>query len=183
VPLEGKIFPDTFYLNPRMTASEVVKMMTDDYDTRTAGLDVSDDALVLASIVEREAANDTDRGIIAGIYTNRIKTGMKLQSDPTVEYGRDTNNIADISIAEKMAYSFWKSAKTVEFTSVVSVFNTYQISGLPSKAICNPGLKSIEAALNPTPSGYYFFLYGTDGKIHPSKTRVEHEVAVNKYMN
>lgn len=183
LPQEGKIFPDTFYMNPRMTAGEAVKMMTDDYDERTAGLDVSNDALVLASIVEREAADDTDRGIIAGIYSNRIKAGMKLQSDPTVEYGRDTNNIADLSTTEKMAYSFWKSAKTVEFTSVVSPFNTYQIDGLPPKPICNPGLKSIEAALNPTPSNYFFFLYGTDGKIHPSKTRAEHEAAVSKYMN
>lgn len=180
---EGQLFPDTYYMEPRMDASAVVKMMSDDFVTRISGLNISDDILTLASIVEKEAANDTDRGVIAGIYTNRIKAGMKLQSDPTVSYGRDDLNIAGLSSTDQMAYVFWKAAKTVEFTSVKSAYNTYQISGLPPGPICNPGLKSIEAAQNPAVNDYYYFLYGSDGKIHPSKTVAEHQAAINKYMD
>lgn len=179
---EGKLFPDTYYFDPIMTAPEIIKKMTDDYDKRTADLTVTSEKLVLASIVEKEAASDDDRGLIAGIYQNRIDAGMKLQSDPTVAYGRDSNEIATMTAAEIENYTFWKAAKTAEFTSVVSDFNTYLISGLPPKPICDPGLASIKAALNPTKSNYYFFLYGSDGKIHPAETRAQHLANVAKYL-
>lgn len=179
---EGKLFPDTYFFNPRMTADEIIKMMLDNYNKRISGLSVTDNDLILASIVEREAANDADRGLIAGIYSNRLKANMKLQSDPTVEYGRDSNEIAKISISDQKSYVFWKSAKTVEYTSVKSPYNTYQINALPLGPICNPGLKSIEAAKNPTPSKYYYFLYGRDGKIYPSSTSTEHEALAAKYL-
>lgn len=179
---EGQLFPDTYFFNPVMTADEVITMMTADYDDRVAGLGVTDDMLTLASIVEREAANDTDRALIAGIYSNRIKVGMKLQSDPTVEYGRDTNNIKNMTAADQRDYSFWKSAKTVEFTSVISPYNMYLHTGLPPTPICNPGLKSIEAALSPQANTYYYFLYGKDGEIHPSHNQAEHEAAIARYM-
>lgn len=179
---EGKLFPDTYLFNPKMIGEEVVKMMSDDFETRTKDLDLSDDQLVLASIVEREAASDGDRGLIAGIYNNRMKIGMKLQSDPTVEFGRDTNAIANLSLEEKKNYSYWKSAKTAEYTSVKSIHNTYLINGLPAGPICNPGLKSIEAAVNPSSSKYYYFFYGRDGIIYPSATRAEHEALAAKYL-
>ena len=179
---EGRLFPDTYFFDPRMTADEVMAKMLEDYTTRTAGLNVSDKDLILASIVEKEAANDTDRGIIAGIYQNRINVKMKLQSDPTVSYGRDSNNIAGMVQTAILDYTFWKPAKTVEFTSVKSDFNTYQITGLPPAPICNPGLASIKAALSPTPSNYYYFLYGSDGKLHPARTQAEHSANVAKYL-
>jgi UPF0755 protein len=180
---EGKLFPDTYYLDPKMDATTVAKMMTDNFNLRIAGMNVSEANLTLASIVEKEAANDTDRGVIAGIYQNRIDAGMKLQSDPTVSYGRDSINITGLSVAEILDYAFWSAAKTSEFTSVKSDFNTYQIKGLPNTPICNPGIASIRAAQNPTPSDYYYFLYGTDGIIHPSRTLAEHQAAVAKYMD
>lgn len=179
---EGQLFPDTYFLNPRMTATEIITMMLDDYTKRISALKVTANDLILASIVEREAANDADRGLIAGIYANRLKAGMKLQSDPTVEYGRDSNEIVKLSISDQINYTFWKSAKTVEYTSVKSPYNTYQVSALPSGAICNPGLKSIEAAIDPTPSKYYYFLYGKDGKIYPSTNSAEHEALAAKYL-
>lgn len=179
---EGKLFPDTYFFNPRMSAAEVVKMMTDDYQKRTSALNVSDHDLVLASIVEREAANDADRAMIAGIYSNRLQKGMNLESDPTVEYGRDTLNIASHSSSAVLDYTFWKSAKTVEYTSVKSPFNTYQINGLPPAPICDPGLASIKAALSPEASSYYYFLYGKDGKLYPSKTLLEHQTLAAKYL-
>lgn len=179
---EGRLFPDTYFFKPNMAALDVIKIMTDDYLWRTENLAVSDSDLIIASIVEREAANDIDRAIIAGIYKNRVKVGMKLQSDPTVEYGRDTNNLAKLSFDEQKEYSFWKAARTAEFTSVVSPYNTYQVRGLPAGPLCSPGIASIEATLSPTPSDYYYFLYGTDKKIHPAKNQTEHEANIQKYM-
>lgn len=179
---EGRLFPDTYYFKPKMTAVEIVKMMTDDYLWRTENLAISDSDLIIASIVEREAASDADRALIAGIYKNRVKAGMKLQSDPTVEYGRDTNNLAKLSIAKQKEYSFWQPARTAEFTSVVSPYNTYQVSGLPAGPLCDPGIASLEATLSPTASQYYYFLYGKDKKIHTAKTQAEHELNIQKYM-
>lgn len=181
---EGKLFPDTYFMNPKMTAAEVIKMMIDDYQNRTAGLNLTSGDLALASIVEREAANDTDRALIAGIYQNRIDAGMKLQSDPTVEYARDSINLANLTASEALDYTFWKPAKTAEFTSVKSAFNTYQSVGLPPGPICNPGIKSIEAALAPLKTNYYYFLYGShDGLIHPSATSAGHQAAIVQYLN
>ncbi len=180
---EGTLFPDTYFFDPIMPADVVIAKMEEDYKTRTSGLNVSTKNLVLASIVEKEAAdNDTDRGIIAGIYQNRINAGMKLQSDPTVSYGRDSNNIAGMAVSDILTYSFWKAAKTVEFTSVVSPFNTYQNVGLPPAPICNPGLASIRAAQNPTHSNYYYFLYGKDGLLHAASTLAGHQANVQKYL-
>jgi len=179
---EGKLFPDTYFFEPEMTATAIVKMMSDNFYKRTDGLNLSNDDLIIASIVEREAANDSDRALIAGIYKNRVKIGMKLQSDPTVEYGRDTNNLTKLSVDKQREYSFWKSAKTSEFTSVVSDYNTYQVKGLPAGPICNPGLASIKATLSPVSTSYYFFLYGTDGKIHPATNSTEHQKNIFNYM-
>lgn len=181
-PYEGKLFPDTYYFDPRMDAATVVKMMTDDYSERVSNLNVTKRDLTLASIVEKEAANDADRLVIAGIYTNRLNAKIKLQSDPTVAYARDSQNVANLLVTDILNYSFWKPAKTIEFTSVVSDFNTYQTVGLPPSPICNPGLKSIEAALNHQKNNYYYFLYGTDGKLHVSATAAEHQAQINEYM-
>lgn len=179
---EGKLFPDTFNFNPRMKGSEIVKMMNDDYQRRTAGLNVTNDNLIISSIVEKEAANDDDRATIAGIYLNRVKAGMRLQSDPTVAYGRDSINISSLTPSAQQEYIFWKSAKTVEFSSVKSSYNTYQVDGLPAGPICNPGLASIQAVLTPASTPYYYFLYGRDGKLHTAKTQAEHNLNVANYL-
>ncbi|HOX40771.1 MAG TPA: endolytic transglycosylase MltG [bacterium] len=170
---EGKLFPDTYFLNPKESASDIVKIMTENYSSRVQGLIVSSDNLVLASIVEREAANDSDRPVIAAIYLNRLKRGMKLEADPTVQYGKDNNNIKSLSAANQLEYKYWRSITLTDYQSVISEYNTYRIAGLPATPICNPGLKSIEAVLNPDKNDYIYFLHH-DGKIYPSKTEAEH---------
>ncbi|MEI6498571.1 MAG: endolytic transglycosylase MltG [bacterium] len=179
---EGKLFPDTYFFTYNMMSDKVVAAMRNDYANRTKDLTVDDETLIIASIVEREAISDTDRAMIAGIYKNRLKIGMKLQSDPTVEYARDTNNLSKLSIEEQREYSYWRSAKTTEFTSVISKFNTYQVAGLPAGSICNPGIASIKATISPTKSDYYYFLYGKDGKFYPAKSLIEHQANVQRYL-
>lgn len=179
---EGKLFPDTFFMPPRMTAAEVIAMMQADYQERTAGLNVTDDVLVLASIVEREAAGDSDRAEIAGIYANRLKIKMKLEADPTGVYARDSKEIASKTTLELKEFEFWKPMKISAIKEIDSPFNTYLVAGLPPEPICNPGLASIKAALEPAESDYLYFIHGRDDTLHPARTFEEHEANIAKYL-
>jgi UPF0755 protein len=129
------------------------------YQERTAGMNVSDSTLKLASIVEREAANDSDRALIAGIYTNRLNRGMKLEADPTVQYGKDNNEFGGLTWEKKQEFKFWGTISLADYTAVKSDYNTNSFVGLPPTPICNPGLKSIVAALAPQESNYIYFLH------------------------
>jgi UPF0755 protein len=168
---EGKLFPDTYELTDRPTAEEIIKKMDDNYSNRVSDLVPTDDQIVLASIVEREAANDSERADIAGVFANRLKIRMKLEADPTVQYQKDSNNYPQIGL---ISFNFWQKLAVGDLRGVQGSFNTYLHSGLPPAPICSPGIKSIEAAVNPSDHDYYFFLHGSDGNIYFSKNEAEH---------
>lgn len=172
-PYEGKLFPDTYYFEPNAGVETIVSKMLEDYDARTAGMGLTLDNLILASIVEREAMKDSERALIAGIYTHRLAIGMKLQADPTVQYGKDTNAIKKMTTDQAAKFDFWGAIGTKDYLTVDSAYNTYIIPALPPGPICNPGLKSIEAAINYEKTDYLYFLQH-DGQIYPSKTEAEH---------
>jgi UPF0755 protein len=169
---EGTLFPDTYRFFPNTPAVEVIAKLRADYTSRMALLQPTTDELTLASIVERESINDTDRPIIAGVYTNRIRVGMTMGADPTVEYSKDT--IAYKAAGYSETYTFWTAITQADYHNIISPFNTYLQTGLPPYPICNPGIKSIEAAQNPLSNPYYFFGY-KDGKLLLSKTLAEHQ--------
>ncbi|HUD20601.1 MAG TPA: endolytic transglycosylase MltG [Candidatus Saccharimonadales bacterium] len=162
---EGYLFPDTYDLRVDITIDELIAMMKKNFSDRTAGLNVTPDAVILASIVEREAANDSERADIAGVYTNRLKIGMKLEADPTVQYAKGN----------------WKAVTIADYTDTISPYNTYLNPGLPPGPICNSGLKSIQAALNPIQNGYYYFFHA-QGQTYFSVTYQEHEAKIKKYF-
>jgi len=170
--LEGALFPDTYRFFANASAADVVAVMNQDYQTRTRGLSVTRDQLILASIVEREALNDTDRPIIAGVYENRLQAGMFLGSDPTVQYAKDSQIYA-LSVTPQ-TFKFWQPITQADYTSVVSPYNTYLNKGLPAGPLANPGLKSIEAAQNPGTTDALYFLY-KNGQLLLSTTLQEHE--------
>ena len=176
---EGKLFPDTYDLTDEPTVSEVIGKMSDDYNKRTASLEVSEDTLILASIVEREAANDAERADIAGVFANRLKLGMKLEADPTVQYQKDTNNYPS---AELLNFKFWQKLESGDFKKIQGAYNTYQNLGLPPAPICNPGLASIKAALSPSKHNYYYFFHDADGKIYFSTTQAEQTTKEKLYL-
>jgi len=169
---EGYLFPDTYRFFPDSSAQDVVKKMVDNFSKRTIDLNTNKDSIILASIIEREAKKDEERPIIAGVYTNRLNIGMKLDADPTVQYAKDTINYSKSS--EKDTFEFWKPITQEDYKLVESNFNTYLSSGLPPTAICNPGLKSIKAALSPTDHDYLYFLHNSSGELIPSKTIQQH---------
>ncbi|OQA04617.1 MAG: putative aminodeoxychorismate lyase [bacterium ADurb.Bin400] len=170
---EGKLFPDTYRFSKEQTAKEIVQVMFNNFAKRTNALPVSQEDIIIASIVEREAATDDDRAIIAGVYKNRITRGMKLEADPTVQYARDNNEIAQMSKAGVASFQYWQPITLADYRSTESPHNTYLIKGLPPTPISNPGLKSIIATVNYEQHNYLFFLH-KNGQIYPSVTEEEH---------
>ncbi len=176
---EGYLFPDTYFFVNDSTVDELLQNFKDVYLSRTDGLEISSEDLILASIVEREAQNDEERAKIAAVYKNRIDQDMNLEADPTVQYGRDLALIKSEGLVDTQ---LWEPLEAGQTKSINSPYNTYLNAGLPPGPICNPGLKSIEAALDPEPNfDYLFFFHDGNGEIHFSKTFVEHQDLIEQY--
>lgn len=173
--LEGLLFPDTYEFRIGVSSKEIVQTMLQNFIEKTQELQPTYEQLVLASIVEREATGDTDRAQIAGVYQNRLDSNLKLDADPTVQYGKDTFTAADLPSGETM--DWWEPITLAEYQSVKSPWNTYLVTGLPPTPIANPGLASLEAAVRPADHQYYYFLHRSDGTSIFSKTKDEHDRA------
>lgn len=151
--LQGFLFPDTYDLGENVTAEGIVRTMLDQFAIQyTKGMDEQAKAMgrttyeivTEASMIERETSHDAERAIIAGVIENRLAQNMRLQIDPTFLY----------PLTEGM---YDKPSSTYEDTRTESPYNTYTNYGLPVGPICNPGLPSIEAALNPESHSYLFY--------------------------
>jgi UPF0755 protein len=173
-PFEGYLFPDTYNFYEDMPFDAIVKKFTDrfnevvpkDYDelVKTKGL-TKKEAIILASIVEKEAKFDEDRPLVASVFLNRLAIGMPLQADSTILYALGT-------------HKEWLSKEDYQ---IDSPYNTYKYAGLPPTPICNPGLKSIMAIPDAPKTDYYYFMTTPDGKAIFAKTLSEHEANLRKY--
>ena len=183
-PAEGTMLPET-YMTPRgMSRSALVKKMQDAqtkiidelWDKRQEGLPLKtkEEAIILASIVEKETGVGAERDVVAGVFINRLKVGMKLQTDPTIIYG--------ISQGEPL-YNKRGQRRTLYRSEIdrKTPWNTYQIEGLPPTPICNPGAKAISAVLQPAKTEYLFFVADGSGGHVFAKTNREHVNNVNKW--
>lgn len=164
-PFEGYLFPDTYELKADITQDQLITLMRDNFAKRTEDLKLAPDLVTFASIVEREAAQDSERAAIAQVYLNRQNIGMKLEADPTIQYAKGN----------------WKAVTLSEYHSVISPYNTYINDGLPPGPICNPGLASLESVVNPDGSKYLYFFHA-QGKTYFSTTYEEHRAKVAKYF-
>ncbi len=176
---EGTLFPDTYVIPYGLEESKIIKMFKDNYEKRTQGLRVTEEQLVLASIVEREAIKDDERAKIAAVYKNRTDRNMLLQADPTIRYGIDTQTYLK---QKNLNFEFWQPLTKADINNLNSPFNTYKQKGLPPAPICNPGMKSIQAAQSPEPSfDYLFFFHDKNQVIHFTKTYEEHLKAIQQF--
>lgn len=169
--LEGYLFPATYSFPPgtsaRVAIAEMVRMFESrwkpEWNVRLDSLKLSrHDALTLASIVEKEAKLPEERPVIAAVYLNRLRTGMLLQADPTVQYAKGKHTA-------RVLY------RDLE---VDSPYNTYRHAGLPPGPIGNPGAPSIAAALNPANVPYLYFVAYRDGHHEFRRTFAEHQEAI-----
>lgn len=166
---EGYLFPDTYFFALNSTADQVVKRMKDTFDRKTASLPISQEAVILASLIERESKEDEEKPLVAGILQKRLAAGWPLQLDATVQYALGTPKE-------------WWPVTSVLDRQTPSPYNTYLHSGLTPGPICNPGLASLFAALNPEPSDYWFYLHDRNGQIRFAKTSVEHNANIERYL-
>ncbi|MBI2589701.1 endolytic transglycosylase MltG [Candidatus Berkelbacteria bacterium] len=184
----GQLFPDTYRFAESGSADAIVLKMLANYKKRIAGFTVGSEDLILASIVEREAKHDEDRAAIAGVYANRLKLGMKLDADPTVQYAK-ANELHLKCVAETyetgadcLEVNWWPVLLRADYLSIQSPYNTYLNAGLPPAPISNPGLASIQAALKPAEHDYLYFITDKEGKAHFAKTIAEHQENIVQYL-
>lgn len=141
---EGYLFPDTYEIPYCMEQEKIIKMMTDNFNQKTANLKITPEIVIMASLLEKELQSSEDKKVASGILWKRLKVGMPLQVD------------ADM----------W----------------TYDNYGLPESPIANPGLESLEAALQPKESPYWYYLSAKDGRTIFSRTLEEHNIAKARYL-
>lgn len=163
---EGYLFPDTYEIPYGMEQSQIIKIMRDNLDKKTADLKITPEIIIMASILEREVQTKEDGEIVSGIFWKRLKSGIPLESCATIAY---------IKGVDQWRYSY-------EDTRIESPYNTYLHFGLPPGSISNPGLKSIEAASHPKESPYWYYLSTPEGKTIFSRTLEEHNIAKVKYL-
>jgi len=167
---EGYLFPATYRFAPHVGARQVLMAMLGRFSAlltpavtkRIFELGLTPDQLVtLASMVEKEAKVPTERPLIAGVFYNRLRLNMPLQSDPTAQYSFEGDPLPMVAAVH-----------------TPSAFNTYVFAGLPPGPIANPGLAAIEAALYPTPTNYLYFVARPDGTHIFSRSLKEHDRAI-----
>lgn len=174
--LEGQLFPDTYLIPVSATSDRVIQIMTDNFVAKSGlSLPADKQALIVASLVEREAISSTDRPVIAGIIWKRVDAGWPLQIDASVQYGRDSVSCRQSPID----CDYWQPLLDSKFSSS---YNTYTHAGLPPGPISNPGLSSINAAKEPQQTAYWYYLHTPDGSVYFAKTLEEHNLNVDKYL-
>ena len=175
--LEGLLFPETYYYSANMSAYQIIEkaylhqtsVLNKLWMGREAGLPYKTpyEALIMASIIEKESGLSDDRDKISSVFVNRLRMGMRLQTDPTVIYGmgeRYNGRIRSRDLREKTAY------------------NTYRINGLPPTPIAMPSEAALYATLHPAKTKFLYFVSKGDGTSYFSKSLKEHNRAVQKYI-
>ena len=172
--MEGYLFPDTYFFLPDATEDTVIEAMRQNFNLQIASIEPTiassthplSDIVIMASIVEKEASNSTDRRMIAGVLWHRLALGIPLQSDVTVIYATGKSD----------------SALTLKDLQSDSPYNSYAHKGLPPTPIDSPSLDSLEAAADPTANDYLYYLADKNGVTHYAKTYAQQQRNERLYL-
>lgn len=174
--LEGYLFPDTYHVGSNITGEQIISMMLNRFEQVMEDLDFIQiieekgislhDAITIASMVEGEAKIDEERPLIAGVIFNRLRVGMPLQIDATVQYVLEGHR----------SVIYYKDLE------VDSPYNTYRVNGLPPGPICSPGKMSLKAVLEPADTDYFYYVAKPDGTHAFARTLAEHNANSSKYQ-
>ncbi len=184
---EGFLFPDTYKIPGNYSETQIAEMMlrrfADQFDAPLRQKAREGNGIykivILASIIEREAVKADERPKIASVFYNRLKADMRLETDPTVQWARDT-----AKFTRDNSFSEWWTAPDKDDLAIDSSYNTYKVKNLPPGPICNPGLASLKAATEPASTDFIFFVATgeRDGSHAFSRTLEEHNLNVKKYL-
>ncbi len=183
--LEGYLFPAVYPIGSLQEPSDIVEGMLAAFDQNVpaevaekadeAGLTLHE-VVTIASIIEREAQVPDERPVMAQVFLSRLRLGIPLEADPTVQYAAaDAESVAQ--------YGYWKRDLTRADLEDASPYNTYRWDGLPPGPICNPGLSSILAVVNPSDTDYLYFVAKPDGSHAFAETLDEHLENIRKYQS
>jgi UPF0755 protein len=170
--LEGYLFPDTYRFSRHATPLQILTAMVHRFRQTAAQLDLNPadtpQTVTMASLIEKEVAQDTERPLVAGVFTNRLAKSMPLATDPTVIYAALLDNR-------------WRGTIYASDLQSPSPYNTYKHTGLPPGPIANPGLASLRAAMHPAQTGYLYFVSDAAGHTRFSVDLKEHAQQVQAY--
>lgn len=184
---EGYLFPDTYLIPRQASISAVVKILLSNSEKKFSPefeevLNKKDltkkQALILASIVERESKYEDDRPIVTGILIKRWQNNWPLQADATVQYAKANSRL---QTPYSKLENWWEPITKADL-KLDSLYNTYKYPGLPPTPICNPGIAAIKAAVYPQKTSYWYYLSDREGRMHYSVTLEEHNRNISKYL-
>jgi UPF0755 protein len=183
--LEGFLFPDTYQFDNAVQPRQIVQTLVRQFEARlgeplrqqasASGLSTLQ-LVTLASIVEREASVPTERPMVASVYLNRLKHGMRLDADPTVQFA-----VASIDPAAA-TYGYWKRDLSQQDLQIDSPYNTYKLGGLPPGPICSPGAASLQAVLQPAQTRLLYFVARGDGSHAFAESLQDHNANIARYQ-
>jgi UPF0755 protein len=173
--LEGYLFPDTYRFSRHATAVQILTAMVHRFRQAVAQLDASGDrpaniphTVLMASLIEKEVSQDSERPLVAGVFVNRLNQGIPLATDPTVVYAA-------------LLDDRWRGTIYASDLQNPSPYNTYRHAGLPPGPICSPGMAALRAAIHPTPTEFLYFVADAAGHSRFSATLKEHNEQVQAY--
>ncbi len=175
---EGYLFPDTYLLPKDAEIEAIIKIMRNNFDSKFKTLNVSKsnlskiEIITLASLIEREARHANDRPLVSSVINNRLDLGMKLDIDATLQYIRGYDRVQK---------KWWPNNISNADKQSNSPYNTYTRAGLPPGPIANPGLSSLEAAVNPSDTQYLYYITDGNGVNRYAETLEEHGANIEKY--
>jgi len=174
--LEGYLFPDTYIVFNNASEEDIIIKMLNNFDKKLTyemrdnikkqGKSIHE-IIIMAALIEKEVQTEQDMKNVSGVFWNRIRDGMRLESDATLTY----------ALKDKVAAHSYKDLE------LDSPYNSYRYTGLPPGPIGNPGVKAIEAAINPNKTNYYFFLTGNNGQTYFARNYEEHLRNKRKYLS
>ena len=189
--LEGFLFPDTYFIPKDISAHDLIGLMLTNFgekfdtnlreDLKKQNLNIFE-AVIFASIVEREAQKQEDRPLVAGILIKRYKNAWPLEADATTQYAKANQQFNNLTIKQLNDFNWWPKELTEEDLKIDSPYNTRKYPGLPPGPIANPGLASIKAIVYPKESDFWYYVSDEKGSIYYSITYDEHLIKVAQYV-
>lgn len=176
--LEGYLYPNTYTFSKNIKTNDIVEILTDTFEKETKDLDWTKtdlskgEVIVLASILEREARDYQQKQKIADLLLRRLDQAIMLQVDASLQYMKGN---------EREEKNYWGDVYNVD-KELDSPFNTYMYLGLPPSPICNPGIESIKAVLDPISNDYLFYLHAPDGSIYFAEDYQGHQKNIENYL-